>query len=318
MIWRRLMLAVPGLEQLPNHVLDRVGRIARGLDAHVELFHCLYEPEAVQGSSRERASDIIAERVEERRRRLERLADVLREQGLRVGVSVRWDYPAYEAIIRHALRHEPDLLIIPAIRLDETLRALAYREARLIEASPAPVMFLKTREIYSGRCIVAAVPQSSGEAGDLDERILGTARTMAHALAESPVHVFGVIPAERHACGAARAAGDATRSGPEEPSLAAIEVEARIRRLALRHDVSSHDVHVESGEPVAALVAYARRLRTQMIVLGIGCGVPSADAANHLAQRVLDGIQCDLVVVKPPAPPVAVDIESAPAFPHPA
>lgn len=288
MIWRRLMLAVSGLEQLPTHVLDRVGRIARGLDAHVELFHCLYEPETVQGSGSEHPAEIIASRVEERRRRLERIADVLRDQGLRAGASIRWDFPTYEGIIRHASRYKPDLLIVPAIRLDETLRTLAYRESRLIEECPCPVLFLKTREIYSGRCIVAAVAQPARQAADLDERILGAARTMAHALAESPVCVLSVA-----------------------------EAEERIRRLARRYDVSSHDVHVEPGEPVAALTSYARKSRAQMIVLGVSARASREGKSDHPAKRVLDSTDCDLLVVKPRDLPVTVDSEVAPAVPHP-
>lgn len=288
MIWRRLMLALSGIEQLPAHVLDRVGRIARGLDAHLELFHCLYEPEAVQDATREHPAEVIAARVEERRRRLERLADALRDQGLRVGASVRWDFPTYEAIIRHSLRYNPDLLIIPAIRLDETMRTLAFRESRLIAACPCPVLFLKTREVYSGRSIVAAIAQPAREAGDLDERILGAARTMAHALAESPVCVFSVT-----------------------------EAEDRIRPLALRHEVRSQDVHVEPGEPVAALGAYARRSRAQMIVLGVTAEAPCEGSSDPLAKRVLDTVECDLLVVKPHDQPVTVDSEAAPAIPHP-
>ncbi len=288
MIWRRVMFAVSGLEQLPAHVLDRVGRIARGLDAHIELFHCLYEPEAVQDASREHSAEVIAARVEERRRRLERLADALRDQGLRVGASVRWDFPTHEAIIRHSLRYKPDLLIVPAIRLDETPRALGYRESQLIATCPSPVLFLKTREVYSGRSIVAAVAQPDHEAADLDERILGAARTMAHALAESPVCVFCVAAAED-----------------------------RIRPLALRHDVSSQDVHVESGEPVAALAAYARKSRAQMIVLGVTAQAPCESSSDHLAQRVLDIVECDVLVVRPRDQLVTVDSEAAPAVPHP-
>ncbi len=288
MIWRRLMLAVSGFEQLPSHVLDRVGRIARGLDAHVELFHCLYEPEAVQDAGGEHAAQVIAARVEERRRRLERLADALRDQGLRVDASVRWDYPTHEAIIRHSLRYKPDLLIVPAFRLDETQRTLAYRASRLIAECPSPVLFAKTREVYSGRSIVAAIAQPDHEAADLDERILGAARTMAHALAESPVCVFSVA-----------------------------EAEDRIRPLALRHDVSSQDVHVEHGEPAAALGAYARKVRAQMIVLGVRAEAPCESSSDHLARRVLDNVECDLLVVKSPDQPVTVDSEAAPAVPHP-
>ena len=320
MLWRRLMLAVSDIEQVPIHVLDRLGRLGRGLDAHIELFHCLYEPESVQGSNEERAAHLIAARVEERRRRLERLADVLRDQNLHVGASVRWDFPTYEGIIRHALRYRPDLLIVPAIRLDGTLRTLAYRESRLIEECPCPVLFLKTREIYSRGCIVAALAQHDGEAADLDERILGAARTVAHALAKSPLCVFSVVSPGRRAWSGAAAAGYDVRngSGPQQPAVSLGEVQARMRRLALRHEIPPGEVRVEYGEPAVSLALYARQSRTQMVVLGVRSALHPDDGSERLAERVLDSIECDLLVVKPSDAPVTVDTVSAPAVPHPA
>ena len=318
MLWRRLMLAVSDIEQVPIHVLDRLGRLGRGLDAHIELFHCLYEPEAVQGSNEAHAAHLIAARVEERRRRLERLADVLRDQNLSVGASVRWDFPTYEGFIRHALRHRPDLLIVPAIRLDGTLRTLAYRETRLIEECPCPVMFLKTREIYSQGCIVAAVAQHDRDAADLDERILGAARTVAHALSKSPLCVFSVVSPGRRAWSGAAAAGYDVRHGPKSPTVSLGEVQARMRRLALRHEVPPGEVRVEYGEPAASLALYARQSRTQMVVLGVRSALDPDDRSEQIAERVLDSIECDLLVVKPRDAPVTVDTVSAPAVPHPA
>lgn len=298
MIWRRLMLAVCELELLPIHVLDRVGRLARGLGAQLELFHCVYEPEVVQEwASRERAAQVIAARVEERRRRLERLADVLRDQGLKVEANVRWEVPTYEGIVRHAQRNTPDLLIVPALHLPKELRTPGYREGRLIEECPVPVLFLKTREVYSRGCIVAALdPQPDRAGGELEECIIGAARTMAHALADPPVRLFSaVVPGRRDWSGAA-AAGYEVSSGPEAEPVA--ETEARLEKLASRHDIPGDDVRLELGEAVS-LALYARETRAQTIVLGAASRMPAPGAhANALAEKMLDAVECDLLVVK--------------------
>ena len=48
MIWRRVMFAVPNVDYVPNNVVDRLGRIVRGLQAELELFSPVYEPDIVR------------------------------------------------------------------------------------------------------------------------------------------------------------------------------------------------------------------------------------------------------------------------------
>src|SRR5690348_3045536 len=114
MIWRKVLLAVPNAYDLPSNVVYRVGRIARGLQAEVELFASVYEPDLVQTGQHSAPVDtVIAARVGEVHLSLERIGDALRQQGVAVRSSVRWDYPMYEAVIRQALRHGTDLLVMP-------------------------------------------------------------------------------------------------------------------------------------------------------------------------------------------------------------
>ena len=301
MIWRRLMLAVTGLELVPIYVVDRVGRLARAFEAQVDLFHCLYEPQAAQAQAvRGGAANLIAARVEERRRRLERLADILRDQGVTVSPSVRWDYPIYEGIIRQALRHKPDLLIVPALALEEAHRALVYRELRLIEAAPCAVLFVKTREIYSKGCIVAAVePEHAREAdGDLDELAIGAAKTLAGALADVPVHLYHAEPPAQHA----------------GPNPEGVRAEAQVRRLAELHEIGAQQVQVECGVPEELLPRYVRQARAQSLVIGVPSG-PSArrHGSEQLTERLVDALECDLLVVKSRYAHAGVGTEPSPA-----
>ena len=301
MIWRRLMLAVSGVERVPIHVLDRVGRLARAVHAHVDLFHCLYEPESVPAQAPgEAPANVIAARVQERRRRLERLADILREQGVAVSISVRWDYPTYEAIIRQALRYKPDLLIVPGIALDETPRTLAYREQRLIEQAPCAVLFVKTRDIYSTGCVLAAVdPRHARDGGgDLDELTIGTAKTLASALADVPVRLYHAAPLGEDGLTSA---------------LASVS-ETQVRRLAQLHEIPERDVRVEFGEPGESLARYALEARAQTLVIGLACGSdPLRAPAARLAERLLDALECDLLIVKTRYEHPLVGAQPAPA-----
>lgn len=318
MLWRRIMLAVCNADAVPSGVLDRTGRIARGLQAEVELFSSLYEPDIPQRlATHELLEESIAARVDEHHRRLEHVADQLRDQGLKVRASVRWDYPMFEGVVRQVLRHRPDLLILPAIReSDVAPRTLAYREARLIETCPCPLLLQKTPEIYSAGCIVAAVDplHAHGKPQMLDDMIIAAAMTVGHALAEAPVRIFHAV---------APMPAPSGRSEPGAPSLSAqheaqrASAEARMRMMAFRYDMTNDSVHVELGQVETALPAYARDVRAQMVVMGaVSRSLPERALLGHTAEKVLDALACDVLVVKPEGFQSPVSHEAAPAVPR--
>jgi universal stress protein E len=306
MIWRHVMLAVSNVDSTPTHVIDRVGRIARGLQAEVELFSCLYEPDVVQpGQLEQPLKEVIAGQVEDLHRRLERLADELRDQGLSVRCSVRWDYPTYEGVIRQALRHNVDLLIVPA-GVDDNVgkRTLHYREARLIETCPCPLLLLKTLEVYSKGCIVAAVdPLHVFEVpGDLDEAIVGAAKTLSYALAEMPVRLYHADVPMPASAGRSRAM-----------------VHERVRELAERHNIAAGNLQIEAGTVEKMLPAFTHSVGADVLVMGaISRSYPGRALMGHKAERVLDAVSCDVLIVKPRGFQCPVEREPAPAVAHPA
>src|SRR5579884_2606477 len=235
MIWRHVLIALPEVEFVPDYVLDRSGRIARGLDAQVELFHCIYDPSLMRdmppGSAlRER----IRARVEEKRRHLERVADRLREQGLDVRTSVRWDFPIFEAIVRQVLRSGPSLLIVPAgasgharaprgaTGINQGIAAagpapLTYTDARLIEVCPCPLLLLRTEQVYREGPVVAAIDpgHAHDKPAELDDRIVAAAKTLSSALADAPVHVYHAVPPPSPQAAASEAGRE---TGPGSPT----------------------------------------------------------------------------------------------------
>jgi universal stress protein E len=320
MLWRRVMLALSSADVVPAPGLDRAGRIARGLQAaEVEMFLSLYEPDIVQAlASPELIEERIAARVDERHRRLERLADQLRDQGLKVRASVHWDYPVYEGVIRQVLRHHPDLLIVPALRTSEaTPRTLAYRDARLVETCPCPLLLLKTREVYSRGSVVAAVdPLHAHESPRvLDEAIIGAAKTIAYALTDAPVHIYhAVTPLPQFA--GVEAPGAPPPSAQQAARLAAAQ--GRIREMAFRHGVRDENVRIEFGQVETSLPAFAREQRAQVVVIGaVSRSFPERALFGHTAEKVLDALDCDVLVVKPEGFRSPVSAEHAPAVSRP-
>ena len=301
MTWRRVMLAVPNVDYVATHIVDRVGRIARGLQADLDLFSSLYEPDRARPEGHEEPTTVIADLVEDAHRRLERIADMFREQSVTVRCCVRWDFPVYEAIVRQVLRHQIDLLVVPARATgDIGRRTLHYREARLIETCPCPLLLLKSPEVYGKGPIVAAVdPLHAYEAPEeLDESIIAAAKALSYALAEAPVHLY-------HA--------DISTQG-----VAHSRVYARIRDLAERHNIPSANVRIVAGAVESTLPEFARTARADVIVMGALSRAYKPQAIlGHKAEQVLDAAGCDVLVVKPRGFTSAVSRESSPAIPLP-
>ncbi len=303
MIWRHLMLALAEVESVPTYVLDRVGRLARGCAAQVELFNCLYDPalarDAPDGVSRER----IRTRVDERRRRLERVADVLRDQNVEVRASVRWDFPMYEAIVRQVLRSGPSLLVVPAGRLGHAGPVmLTYTDARLIEACPCPLLLLKTEQVYGEGPVLAAVDPGHlhGKSAELDDTIVAAAKTLSYALSEAPVYLYHAVPSPDPAPTGAPDGLQGVAAPPQQQKMQWVGREHEARKLAARHDVPDRHVYVEVGAVETALPIYAREAHAIAVVMGaVSRAYPERAVFGMTAEKVLDALGCDALIVKP-------------------
>jgi universal stress protein E len=223
---------------------------------------------------------------------------------LKVHADVRWDYPPYEAIVRYALRHKPDLLIMPTRRAQLTeQRLLSYADHRLIETCPYPLLLLKKREVYSNGTVVAAVDPGHVHAGvaELDERILGAANAVALALGGASVHLCHLLMPEYQL--EQEPGGGATRplgTGRAAEVARLVAMRERLCHLAARHAIPSARVHVRFGRIRDALPALARELRAEIVVMGaVSRSVIGRAIYTQTAEHLLEALGCDVLVVKP-------------------
>lgn len=286
--------------------LAKVAQLASGLDAEVELFHCVFDadiarPERFGSGSLEQE---IKELVDRRRKRLEHTAERLRAQGVRVRTSVRWDYPAYEGVVRQALRLEPSLVIAQSSRKGRAARlVLTQTDYKLIETCPCPVLFIKNGRPYSDPVIMAAVDpaRSHGKPAALDDEILEAADTICGALKGSMRIFHAGAPWD-----GARAKHD-LRDLPEEVQedvhgAYSRSIQAPVLALAKRHRVAEHFVQVVEGDAAELLPGVVGRESAQIVALGaVSRSRIGRALIGHTAERLLDALRCDVLVVKPPA-----------------
>lgn len=283
--------------------LQRAAQLARRAGARLTLFHSAYSPWSMgpqfYGSN---VQGGVRKLLATQRAALEKLAVPLRRKGLKVTTRVAWDYPVFEAIVRETVRSKPDLVVSESHRRAFGARLLLTNtDWQLIRLCPAPLLFVKKEKAWGRPRVLAAVDplHMASRSGQLDRRIVENAAALAAAgngrldlvhahqspLVYGPMYETMVMP---------------VAANP------AIEVEARRRaqqsldRIAGAFDVPAKQAHLVPGAPAEVLPSMARKLRADVVVMG----AVSRRGLERLfigstAERILDRLPCDVLVVKP-------------------
>jgi universal stress protein E len=301
---RRILVAVkdPTAKSLP--AVDKGAQLARALGAHVELFHAISTPLYIDAYSPE----ISVRQIERQTRQecvdsLEKIAAPLRAKGLKVDVSATWDFPIYEAIIRHANRDEADLIVAERHAKPHVMPGLLQlTDWELLRTSTIPVLLVKTKEAYRRPVVLAAVdPQHSfSKPETLDREIVAVAKGIAHALRGSLHAVNAYTPPPQ-----TRPLSDATlrRLSASTRSLAKREFEPVARAAG----IPKKQCHLVGRHPIDAIELTARKTHSSIVVMGAiaRSGVRRFFFGNT-AEALLDSLDCDLLIVKPPGFPPRV------------
>lgn len=88
--------------------------------------------------------------------------------------------------------------------------------------------------------------------------------------------------------------------------------------MAFRHDIPDDQVRVEFGRVERSLPAYALAERAQVVVMGaVSRGFSERAFAGQTAEKVVDALACDILIVKPEGFQSPISSEPAPAVPRP-
>jgi universal stress protein E len=301
---RRILVAVGDLQRAPRAELNKAATLAKAADASIELFHCISQPDP----GRSFAESVSAETVSAQRaavaadcqRRLERFARSL--PGLRVTCTAVWDYPAHEAVIRRAQAIRADL-VVAASRGHGLGARLLLRNTdwELIRHCPIPLLLVKSRRPYRKPVVVAAVDPFHAHArpADLDTELLRTGRALTQLL-HGRLHAFhAFMPLYTvELAGAWEAAP--VMLPPEAEEAHSQMIESSVGELAASAGIPRSCRHVCMGDVSGELAAVTRRTHASLVIMG----AVSRSALKRLfigntAERVLDQLECDVLVVKP-------------------
>ena len=300
---RRILAAVKEPSSPGPAAIAKGIELARATGASLELFHGITAaiPAEMLSHGKRRLVDIEREIRDRHVAALERVAGRLRSRGLRVSAAAEWDFPPHEAIVRRAIRAKSDLIVAGQHKGWRTLPWLLHlTDWELLRLSPVPVLLVKSRRAYRRPVVLAALDPGHAFAKStrLDAQILRMAGLVSDALGGRlhAMHAYSAAPRMPiHAEVFGTGLLDQARR------LAESEARASFARELRNTDIPLSRRHLVERHAADAIPWMARRLRADMVVMGAvsRSGLRRAFIGNT-AERVLDRLSCDVLVVKPP------------------
>lgn len=285
--------------------LNRAHWLARQTGAEIELLVCYYN-EYLSGDrlfdspSLEKARDEV---LGSQAKHLEDLAQPIRDSGVVVKTTALWDHPLYEGIVRHAVQCHADIVIKDTHHHSAVTRALLTNtDWSLIRTCPLPLWLVKPIEISGTPVFLAAIDPMNqhDKPAALDDEILHLTKMLGEKL-DGDVHAF-------HSYDPRIAVATATANAYIPVSLPFDEIEKqmhedhqkRFNEITAFHGLADDKAHLVSGLTHEELPDIARSLEADVVVMG-------AVARNRwkrlfigaTAERTLEHLPCDLLIIKP-------------------
>lgn len=291
-----------------GHALARAQRVAAALGAPLELFACEFD-QAMEGSHfrvTERLEAAREARVVARREWLESVAAPLSADGLEVRTAAEYANPRHEAVARRALAVGAAYVVMRTHYHEWLARAtLSAADWQLIRICPAPLLLVKGAAWPATPRLLAAVDPSHRDDrhARLDHAILDEAECLGEALGgEAWVAHCMLSMASLESTAVLGMMPEALGSSPEEYAGDLLQrLRAAVLRLLEGRGIPAARLRIAEGRPERELPRLVDDLGIDLLVAGgISRSRLEQVFIGGTAERLLDRVGCDLLVVKPP------------------
>ncbi|WP_129781895.1 universal stress protein [Peristeroidobacter soli] len=298
---RPILVAVRAPAIAARPILRKAAALAKLYQAPLRFVHVLPIPQ----SSLARASATIREAaeadLEDRISQLKRLGELAVLRGLPVSTAVRRDYPVQDALIREAMESDARMLLMESNGHGRFTRLfLSNMDWELIRNCPCPLWLSKSVKFDPRAPVLAAVDplHSHAKPAMLDDIVVANAIEATGARADKVMlcHAFDVR--EPALIDSPEAYWFAMSQ--EDQRAHQQDLEQGIARLQRNADIPAENSVVVRGDPAIQLPRLAKKYGASIVVMGAVSrrGLKRVFIGNT-AERVLDKLPCDVLVVKP-------------------
>lgn len=266
--------------------LQRALQLARSCErAVIHAFACHWLDESQMGAYHSRH-----EAKQQDQKQLQRWADEqlseARQQGLPVELELYWNADWHRGVLDAAAKANADLILKSTFPHSTGQRLLhKTSDYTLIRRAHCPVLLVHEGNDREYQTAVAALDLSGDKAHN---QLNGAILLAAHTLSQQTPLTLHVVTAL-----------DEGPIVPLEPGWVPIEqTEPNRAELAERFQVSEQQIHIGYGSPKAVLADAVTELEADLLVIGSLArkGISGALLGNT-AERVVDSISCDLLIV---------------------
>jgi universal stress protein E len=283
----------------------RGAALSAALDCDLELLICHYDARI---AGRRWFDKSVSESMREQALRhqlgyLEALHKQLAHDDVAITTRVVWDTPRAEGIIRATLRDEPSFVLKDTHHHSAISRTLfSSTDWQLIRDCPAPLWLVKGTPLENPLVLAAVDPMHEHDKpAALDDAVLAQGEALTVAL-HGKMHVYHGYDTLSDIAGAGAFAMSPTPIAVKEINARVkSEHEAAFAALLARRGLEACTQHLIAGAPGDVLPGLARQLGAGLAIMGaVARNRVERAVVGSTAERVLDYLPCDVLVVKPP------------------
>ena len=302
--YRNILVVIdPCMESQP--ALYRAVEVARLQDnATITVFMSIYDfsYEITSILSVEERDEMRQGVVNQRQAWLENLISPYLNEGLDIRLKVIWHSRPSESILHEVSQTDYDL-VVKSAHHHSLLESFIFTplDWQLIRKCQLPVLLVKEHDWPAdGNIVVALNFSDEPDQGALNLKLFKEANHVAK-LVHGKVHLVNAVPAPT-----VNIALEVPGFTPEIYNEAILaHHQGMMDEFAREHHVPTEQTHVVEGLPEDVLPEIAEQLDAELILLGsLGRTGWSAALIGNTAEQVVDGLHCDLLVLKPDAIPL--------------
>lgn len=299
---RPILVAVRTPTRSARGLLRKAASLAKMYGAPLRIVHVLAIPQGALARAGATIKQAAQADLDSRSTQLETLAGLKELSGLDVSTTVRCDYPVQDALVREALACRARMLVAESHGPGRLARLLLTNiDWELIRNCPCPLWLSKSDRFDPRAPVIAAVDPLHAHAKPamLDDRIVAHAVEAAGArpgkvmllhayeipqgaIVDTPIEAYWIAMSE------------------EEQRAYEEKLARAIGRLQKKNDIPSENSALVHGDPAVQLPRLVKKHRASVVVMGAVSrrGLKRVFIGNT-AERVIDKLGCDVLVVKP-------------------
>jgi len=290
-----IFAAVADPEETIQPAIQSAADLARTVGAQVVLFHATFDS-SLSGRPFFDSRRLARSRgwlVAKRTREIERHARKLQQRGLDARTHVVWEEPAYESIIRGAIREKADLVVAGTHMPGRPNAPFSLRQNdwQLLRLCPRPLLLVRGSQPARGPVLAALDPtHANDKPATLDRALARAASYFAEAMG-TDFHAVHSIPAAVYPLDASDAASRAQMRK---------KVRKKMERLLARSKTTVARAHILQGAPEKTIPRLVAKLDAQLLVMGaLSRRGLKRFAIGDTAERTIGSLSCDLLILKP-------------------